>query len=341
MDGGLPTPDIRYYIDQQRARSNLDNVEYDYVKRTLPMTGVDKTQLDDQEKGKQELQSGAVPRVVFTRGDPNKIISSISPNNLNADYRIFGQRIDQNVARTVGMIGGAGPNNVANIELATLAKEGIQNEQIRTGERADVVRDFVTDVVEYWVALYQEYSGEEMAAPVDAPQEMFPGLDMRYPTTFSWRDIRGQFLTKIKPFSNNYEDPAILRRQILDRMNLLASPQVAEVLKRKGKMYDLERDLRALLETYDDRNADQLVIPYQMTQEEMLQQEAAAQTIAMGGTGLPAGAGGPPKKPGGGNPEGMPVNGVAVDQEMLRQPLNPNTARSAASQVREAEDTRG
>lgn len=330
-DGGLPTPDLRYYINQQKAKSNLDNTEFEYVKRTLPILVVDETNLGDQQKAKADLQSGRIPRVLMAKSKVGEVVTGVSFNNLNFDFRALGSKIDANISRTVGLVGGAGPNNVANIELATLGKEAIQNEQVRTGERADVVRDALTEVVEYWIALYQEYSGEEMAAPVDAPQNMFPEKNLRYPVTFSWRDIRGQFLAKIKPFSNNYEDPTILRRQILDRMNLLASPQVAEVLKRKGKMYDMERDIKALLETYDDRDVDQVLIDYQPTQEEQLALQAAAAGVMT--------PGGPPLKPGG-NPEGMPVGGVAVKQAMLRQPLSPSPARSAASLAREAENVR-
>jgi hypothetical protein len=334
-DGGLPTPDLRYYIDQQRAKSNLDNTEFEYVKRTLPIVVVDKTNLDDQEKAKIDLQSGRIPRVLLVKSKAGEVVQGVSFNNLNLDFRVFNEKIDGNISRTVGLMGGTGPNNVADVELATLAKEGIQNEQIRTGERADIVRDALSDVVEYWIALYQEYSGEEMSTTVDAPQDMFPGQNMSFPLTFSWREIRGNFLAKIKPFSNNYEDPTILRRQILDRMNLLASPEVADVLKRKGKMYDMERDIKALLETYDDKNADQLLVPYQQTQEEILAlQAAAAGAMAPGASPML------PMRPGGGNKEGMPLKGVAVKQEALRQPLNPNAARSSASLVREAENVR-
>ena len=339
-EGGLPIPGIRYYYDQQKAASNIDTTEYEYIKRTLPLMVVNKTNLDDAEKQKAQLQSGNIPRIIFSKDAPEKTASGISFNNLNMDFRLMRQRVDDNVSRTVGMLSGSGPAGIADQKLAANTKAAGQSEAVRTGEMADTVRDFVISAISYWVSAYQEYSGEDMSSMIDAPQEMFSGHDMRYPIKFSIKDIRGQFIVKIKPFSNNYEDPAILRRQILDRMNLLSSPAVAQVLQRKGKMYDLERDINSLLETYDDRNADRLLIDYQPTPQEQMALEAQKQGLAAGQA--PAGA--PPVpgplKPGGGNKEGMPVNGVAAKQDLLREPINPNTAKSAASLARQATVTR-
>lgn len=332
-EGGLPIPDVRYYIDQQRAKSNLVNTEYEYVKRTLPILAVNKSLLDDQQKTSAVIQSGVIPKVLMVKDKPDEVAKAVTFGNLNMDFRHMHQLVDDNISRTVGKISGAGPAGVADVKLASVAKIGDQAEAVRTGERADIVRDFAINTVSYWVALYQEYSGDKMAAPVDTAPGVFPGQDQRFPVQFSWKDIRGKFLVKIKPFSLNYEDPTIVRRQIIDRMNLMASPQVTEVLKRDGKMYNMARDLKALIETYQDNDADQLLIPYQPTPEEVMALQAQQQALAAGAAGVPhappPGVPTPPLKPGG-NPGGAPIQGGAVSQEMMRAPMNPSAERSAA-----------
>jgi hypothetical protein len=332
-EGGIPIPEVRYYIDQQKAKSNLLNTQYEYVKRTLPVAIINGSLLADQQKAAAIIQSGVIPRVLMVKDKPDDVFGTGQFGNIGIDFARMDQHIDDNISRTVGRISGAGPSGVADVKLASVAKIGDQAEAVRTGERADIVRDFVVNTVNYWVALYQEYGGEKMNAPIDAAPNLFPGQDPRFPAQFSWKDIRGKFLVKIKPFSNNYEDPTILRRQILDRMNLMASPQAADNLKRQGKMYDLARDLKAYMETFQDKDADQLIIDYQPTQEEVMAQEAQQQAMEMTAAGIPhapaAGAPTVPLKPGG-NAGGAPIAGGAVNQEMLRAPLSPNAARRKA-----------
>lgn len=321
-EGDLPVPDVRYYISQQKAKNNLRNVEYQYVQRTTPILVINTSGMTkDGEKALKALQSGQTPRVLQTNGNVQEFASGVSFNNLNVDFRRFDGEIDEDITKMVGLAGLGGQPNT---DVATVAKIGSTSESIRLNERADIVRDFMTDIVTQWGALYQEFSSEKMSAPIEGQQ---------YPVNFSFKDIRGKYFFRIKAFSMNYEDPAVRRRQYVDLLNLLASPAIAQGLMQKGKMVDLEPIIQATLLSYDDPNVNRVVVPI------------PPPPMMPGMPGEPQNAGIPgvppvPGSPGGGNQEGLPINGIAVNQELLRRPMTPSPQKSVASLAREATRTR-
>jgi hypothetical protein len=354
-EGNLPVPGVRYYIQQQRAKSILRRVMYEYVQRTIPMLGLDRTKLD--ETGKQAIASGRLPRIFGVNGNPNSIIAPISFNNLNQDFYNMDLLIDDDVNRMVGVADSGGRG--ANVKFAEVAKQAQANQQIRNSEKADIVRDFMIDIVRFWAGLFQEFGGQEMSTPVEGSQ---------FPVNMSVDEIQAKFSYDIKPFSMNYEDPMILRRQWVDLLNMGIAPANVQALAAQGAQLDVVKLWKRTLLTYDDPETHSYIIqvkPEDQVADAISENQAilAGQPVEILPTDndqihlmvhgtMPdapgklehmlahqqkmleaAGMGG---KGGGGNKEGLPTNGSAANQEMLQNPLTPSAVNTETAMTREA-----
>ena len=357
-EGGLPIPDVKYYANHQKAKLNLRNAEYEYVQRTIPILGIDLSGVKDSERVIKQLTSGQIPRVVSCTRNPTRVLGGISYPSLGIDFRQLDVNLDNDVSRMVGLTNVVTPSANADNQLASALKIADKGEQIRQNERADVVSDFLTSVVEYWAQLYQEFAGPENYTTIDGE---------KFPVQWSRDEINGKFLFKIKPFSMSYEDPMIRRRQWVDLLNLLGSPELRAALAEQGVTVDIARIVKRILETYDERDVESFVkdemskpenqVAHALQENEQILQGLPAQVAPtdnhklhiiihglMGEAGLEhmqahqqamldqAGV----STPGGGNPEGLPVNGVSISQEQLKEPLQPSAVNSKIAMNREA-----
>lgn len=359
-EGGLPVPDVRYYANQQKAKLNLRNAEYEFVQRSMPIMGIDLSGVKDQDRLTKQLASGQVPRVVATTRNPQRVLGGVSFPALGMDFRNLDLNLDNDISRMTGMLSPVTPTANPENQLASALKIADKGEQIRQNERADIVSDFLTSIIEYWAKLYQEFAGPENYTVIEGE---------KFPVKWSRDEINGKFMFKIKPFSMNYEDPVIRRRQWVDLLNLLAAPETRMALGEQGAQVDVVKIIKRILETYDERDVESFVIDDMakpenqvmqaiqenqafmmgqglmvqvqptdnhklhilihqmggdMTAEHMLAHNEAMMQLAGGGT------------PGGGNPEGMPTNGVAVSQEQIKEPLQPNVKNKSTAIKREA-----
>lgn len=357
--GGLPIPDVRYYIQQQKVKLNIRNAEYEYIQRTMPIMGVDLTGVKNDETVKKQIESGQIPRVVSTNRNPDRVLSGVSFPSLNIDFTRFDVNVDNDISRVVGMVAPINPISNSDNQLATALKLQDKGEQIRQNERADIVSDFITSIVEFWAKLYQEFAGPENYTEIDGE---------KFPVKWSRDEINGMFKFKIKPFSMSYEDPVIRRRQWADLLNLLGSPEIRSALAEQGVQVDIAKIVKRILETFDERDVENFIIddfakpevqamialeeneaivsgqPAQVKPTDnhklhmllhgllgdagLEHMEAHNQAIA---TSLQS------NSTGGGNVESStPVNGVATDQEQFREPLKPNAKNKETAINREA-----
>lgn len=357
-EGGLPTPDIRYYFGQQKAKSVLRRVAYEYVQRTLPFIAYDQNRMD--EGSRQKLASGQIPRSVPAKGNPNQIISAQSFNNLNADFHRFDTTIDADVVRMVGLLTGPGAAGPGGLEFSSEVKEIAGYEKTRTGERADIVSDHLKSALKFWAKLYQEFGADENYTPIEGE---------KFPVKWGVNELQGKFTFDIKPFSMNYEDPTILRKQWVEVLNLLSSPVLQAALAAQGAQVDYLKIINRVLETYDEKDVENFIIddaakPENQVMQALQENEAILQGMPvqvmptdnhklhalihnlLGEAGIPhllhhneallAQGGVTNPNPGGGNPEGLPVNGVAADQEQMTAPLKTNMRNKKTAMSREA-----
>lgn len=354
-EGDLPIPDVRYYVQQQRVKNLHRKIALEYVTRALPFVGCDFAGVKDAAKLKSQLQSGLTPKFVDTTGrDPNTVLRPFSHNNLNADFWRLDGVIDGDVSRMVGMIKGAYPGGGDNIQLASVAKITDEGEEIRQNERADIVMDFLTDILNQWVGYWQEFARPENYTMLEG-KKVF--------TKWTREQIRLKLFLEVKPFSMNYEDPTIVRRQWVDLLNLLGGPAVQQALAQQGAQVDFVKMVKRVLETYHEKDVETFLItgdakPENQVARALQQGFEIAQTgqvppltptdnhklfILIYGLFIQIGVPGPfdvavaqheqamlaqsggVQSPGGGNQENpnSPV-GNAANQEAIRQPLQPN-----------------
>lgn len=361
-EGGLPVPDVRYYANQQKMKSTLRKVAYEYTLRSLPFVGVDLGSVADKAGFEKALRSGSTPKFVRTDGrKPSDVLQAFSFNNLNPDFYRTDSQVDDDVSRVVGMVKGVYPGSGDNVELASVAKIADQGEQIRQNERADIVRDFMASILTQWVDYFKQYAGPENYTPIEGE---------KFPVFWSRDMIQMKTDLEIKPFSMNYEDPVIRRRQWVDLLNLLASPAVVQVLAMQGASVDFLKVLRRILETYDERDVETFILDAAAKPENQV-----ARAIMEGFNGM---QGVPPvieptdnhqlhimihdlftkmgvdmslhiqehvaamsqgmmQKPGGGNAETTtPTKGNAVSQEQMQEPLEPSSQNQEIAVEREA-----
>jgi hypothetical protein len=356
-EGGLPTPDVRYYYAQQKAKSNLRKLEYEFVQRTMPMVVVNTSNIKDVEKLTQQIRAGTVPRVVMTNMNANAVVVPVSFPTLNPQFNQFNKTIDEDTARMSQMFKGVFRGGVgSNVEFAEMAKQSERGEQISLSEKADIVRDFVQECVTVIMKLHQtEGPAKRTVFLEEEGQEVEAELE----------EIRGKFSAIVQPFSMNYENPTILRRQLQDLLNLLGSPQIQMELKQSGKRANLAKAVEIIIKTFPNKEYESLIQdeaetpegqivlalkenhamgqgqPAKINESDMhavhilihgLLGDAALEHIQLHQQALMGG----PAKPGGGNKEGAGVKGVAVSQEQLRQPLTPNLTNQKTAIQREA-----
>jgi hypothetical protein len=361
--GGLPIPDVRYYANHQKAKLNLRNVLYEFVQRTLPIFGINIAGVKDQTYMEKAVASGQIPRVVKTTQPIQNVLGSISFNGVNPDFHRMEALVDDDVSLMTGVTKGVQTGGQSNLEFASAGKEAAQHFSIRQNERADIVRDFMKDILTQWAAYYQEFGGDENYTPIEGE---------KFPTKWSAKQIQGMFEFDIKPFSMNYEDPVIRRRQWVDLLNLLGSPVLVQALGLQGVQVDFVKIVNRILETYDERDVESFIIDEmskpenqvahaleenqallvgaqtnqltavkvmptdnhklhilvhgimgEVTLEHIMEHQAAMASLA-------------PNGPGGGNPEGLPINGAAADQEALKEPLTPSPINQKTAIAREA-----
>jgi hypothetical protein len=361
-EGGLPIPDARYYANHQKAKLNLRNAEYEFVQRSMPILGIDISGVKDSATAQKQMESGQMPRIVQTTRNPQRVIGGVSFPSLGIDFRNLDSNLDVDVSRIVGLTNIVTPTANAQDQLATSLKIADKGEQVRQNERADIVSDFLKSIVVYWAKLYQEFAGPENYTTIDGE---------KFPVKWTKAEINGKFIFSIKPFSMSYEDPIIRRRQWVDLLNLLAAPETQQALAVQGAQVDILKIVKRILETYDERDVESFVIDEMAKPENQVARAVQENSLLaqgdpnmevkvlptdnhklhilvhsmLGDVGLhhieahneammeAAGMGG---TPGGGNAEGLPTNGVAVNQGQLKEPLEPSAMNKKIAIKREA-----
>lgn len=351
-EGGLPVPPVRYYIAQQNQKSTLRKISKEWVERALPFTGVDLSGCKDQALIQKALQSGEMPKFVRTDGkNPNTVFAAVSHPQLSSDFYKFDNQIDDDVSRMTGMITGVYPGSGANVDLASVAKMTNSGDAIRQGEQSDLVSDFLKEILNQWVDYLKEFAGPNNYTMVEGA---------KYPQHWTRDQIRLRTDLEIKPFSMTYEDPMVVRRQWVDLLNLLGNPALQMSLQKQGAQIDFVKIIKRVLETYQERDAETFMLSGPNKAENQVQNAIQeGQNMAQGlphqvqptdnhmvhilihHKDLLAGVTGaadaikqhemamnsmiPGNPGGGGNPEGLPLNGGAVSQDQLKQPLQPST----------------
>jgi hypothetical protein len=342
--GGLPIPEFRYIVGQQKIKADMRHANYEYVKRTIPILAVDINALDEEDK--DAFTGGQIPRIVKKKSGTQKIFETTNYPNLNIDFHRFDQQLDDDVSRMVGMVKGVQTGGGTNVEFASVAKLSDENEQIRQGERADIVREFILSIVEQWADYFKEFGDEQNQVLLEGD---------KFPTSWSRQEIQGRFEYDIKPFSMSYEDPVILRRQWADLLNLALSPENRLALAEGGAQFNFVKIWRKLLETYHEKDVEGFLrMEFAKPENQVMRALQENAEIQQGGQGEilptdnhklhilihslmgPAGsdhilehqqamAEGLPGSPGGGNKEGSGVKGVAASQEQFKEPIQPST----------------
>lgn len=362
-EGGLPVPGVRYYVNQQKMKSMTRRVQWEWGMRALPFIGADLSGCANKAQVEKALKSGMLPKYIDTGGrNPNNVFAAISFPGLGSDFYNLDAQIDRDTSRQVGMIKGVDPYGDS-VNLASVAKMTDEGEQIRQSEKADIVKDFLTEILLQWEKHLKEYSGPENYTPMEGE---------KFPAKWSGDMVNLKTFLEIKPFSMNYEDPTIRRRQWADILNLAISPANIQALGMQGAQMDVVRIWQRILESFDEKDIEGFLIsgeekpeaqvsraiqeifdklqgvPHQVLPTDnhqvhilihdmatkmgivdMTEEIMAHQQAMMTGNG-----------PGGGNKEGLPVNGQAASQEMMMQPTTPSAANQKVAVAREAERTR-
>lgn len=357
-EGDLPVPEVRYYFMQQKAKINLRNAAYEYVQRFAPIVGIDASRAKDPTTLVKQVTSNQLPRYVLFNGRVDQALTGFTPPPLGTDFYNLDLLMDQDTARTTGMVSPSTPTTDPN-QLATSLKIAASGEQLRQSEKADLVTDFITEILECWADLYREFL---VTADVSVDGE-------KLPVEITNEEIQGRFSFEIKPFSMSYEDPAVLRKQYVDLLNLLASPEARAALAEQGVQVNLVYIIKRILDTYQERDIENFIDDSQAKPEtqilDALQENAMIQSgqgfavqvaptdndklhilihqllgplgaehILQHQASMQAKATG--SSSGGGNQEGLPVNGVASNQDLMNQSAQPSPTNQQVAINRES-----
>lgn len=359
--GGMPIPDVRYYAQQQKAKINLRNAAYEHVQRSLPMIVLSTAGIKNEETVTRQIKSNQIPRVVTTsQPRAENVIASYNPPQLGADFYNLDALIDNDTSRVTGMLNAVTPSTAGQDQLASALKLAAGGEAVMQNERADILSDFIGQIVRAWGSLYAEFLGPGAFTTVEGEKIPIPLLP---------EEIQGRFSFEIKPFSMSYEDPAIIRKQYVDLLNLLSSPETRMGLAEVGVKVNLAYIVKRILETYQERDIENFIfdgaadptaqILQAMQENSLLIQgqdtlvnvkstdhdkihilihqmagDMGAQHILAHNENLLRKAG--MSSAGGGNPEGLPVNGVAANQDLLGQSATPSIENQKIAMSREA-----
>lgn len=361
-EGGLPIPGARYYIGQQNAKSNLRAALYEYVQRTVGGIEIDMSRVVDKEKLRAQIQSAAVPRVIEKNG-PQPVTSGFNWSPMAPDFHRLDAIIDDDVSRVTFTEKGIQTGGAAGVDLASVAKLQAGSHQQNVGAMADDLREFLRSIFVHWVELYKEFAGDENLSDIEGE---------RFPVKWVRDEIQGAFKIVVQPFSMVYEDPLIRRRNLLDLLNLLMAPESQMALNKEGFQIKFSLLFKRYLETFDNKDYEAFLVGPGMKAEDQVA-NAISENLALmqGGQAAPqptddhkvhimihgmlgllgldvatdhiqihqqalelqAGVVG---SPGGGNAEGSPINGVAVDQEQMRAPMAANPMNAEIARMREA-----
>lgn len=340
--GGLPTPGVRYYFQQQNAKNNMRNAMYEYVQRSLPTAVINTGAIKNQETVSRQYASGQIPRVITVNQKPENAFGLFAAPALPADFYNLDSLIDSDTAR-VSVVSPFTPTQ--DEQLATSLKIASGNEAMKTNERTDILTDFLKDIFKAWVELLKEFRP-----------------DMEY--------LQGVFKIKIKPFSMTFEDPVILRKHYVDLMNIMASPEARLALAEQGARVNLVSIVKRLLETYQENDIENFLEVENQSPEVQVLDALQENQAAMEGQGFSVMVeetdndkihilihqqmgplmsehiiahqqnmmkklSGAPTS-GGGNPEGLPINGVAANQDLLNSPALPSPKNQGIAIEREA-----
>lgn len=360
-EGGLPIPGVRYYMGQQRLKSWLRRTAVEYVQRTMPSLAVDISKASDQANVKKGLVSGAVPRVTLFNGSIENAFGGITYPPLASDFWNIDRIADDDTSRMTGMVNGVFAGSGNNVELASLAKITDRGQEVRQSEKTDILRELLVEVVSQWAGYWQEFAGPENYTLMEGEE---------FPRQWTKEQIQAKMIFDIQPFSMTYEDPVILRKQWTDLLNLLSSEAVQMAVLREGKQLILTPIIKKILDTFDEKEiSDTLLLPTEQPAQQAAKAVVDAFTFIQTGQ-LPADVSeddhpvhvaifqtlmallgadlaplialheqallNPGQKPGGGNPEGMPVNGVAANQDLYSAPMMPSPANKKVAIARES-----
>lgn len=262
-EGGLPIPSVRYYFAQQKVKNHFHKIAYEYISRALPFVGVDFSRVKNAAELRAALKSGTVPKFIDTSGvNPNTMMGAFSHNNLNGDFWRLDSMFDNDISRMTGLINGVYPGGQSGAEFSSEVKVADAGTQIRQGEQADVVFDFLSDILSQWVDYRQEFS---------APQNytILEGED--YPTEWTSEQMQLPLRLEVQPFSMNYEDPVIVRRQWTDLLNLLSGPALQAALNAQGASPDFVMLVKRVLMTFQEKSAQKFLITGDMKAENQVQ----------------------------------------------------------------------
>jgi len=240
--GGLPIPLIRFVAQQQKAKNNMRNAWYQYIQRTVPFVLLSKQGIDDADL--EQLKSGIPPRIVLSSaGDISNKVTSQSYNNLNQDFFRLEKQITDDVSVTMGQYQGVYPGSGEGVDFATSANLSNNQAAILQSERGDLMAEFMLSVLEQWTAYLKEFAGKVNWTRIDGEE---------YPIEWSSDEIQGNFEFLIKPFSMQYEDPVLIRRQKVDILNLLSAAPVQMALAKEGAVFKLAPLVKSVLDSFND-----------------------------------------------------------------------------------------
>lgn len=262
-EGGLPIPSVRYYFSQQKVKNQFHKIAFEYVSRALPFVGVDFTRAKNDKELRAALKSGTTPKFVDTSGvNPNSIIAAFSHNNLNSDFWRLDGMFDNDIARMTGLINGVYPAGQTGAQYSSEIKIADAGSQVRQGEAADVVFDFLTEILTQWVKYRQEFVAPENYTILE-------GED--YPTSWPGERMNLPLRLEVKPFSMNYEDPVIMRDQRTKLLNLLAGPAIQMALEKQGATPDFVHLVKWVLATFQEKEVQSFLLTGDMKPENQVQ----------------------------------------------------------------------
>ncbi len=262
-EGGLPIPSVRYYFAQQNVKNHFHKMAKEYISRALPFVGVDFNRVSNKEELKKALRSGSMPKFIDMSGNNVAAgIQAFSHPNLNADFWRLDSMMDNDISRMTGLVNGVYPGGQSGAQFSSELKIADAGSQIRQGEQADVVFDFLTDILSQWVDYRQEFAAPENYTILE-------GED--YPTTWTGEQMDLPLRLEVKPFSMNYEDPIVMRKQWTDLLNLMSGPALQAALNAQGASPDFVKLVKRVLMTFQEKDAQTFLITGDMKAENQVQ----------------------------------------------------------------------
>lgn len=238
---------------QDRITTTFDNI-LDQVDRFVSKILVDRTKLEPG--GEKALEDGNLGSIVYCNSDIDSVAKELSLTQLKGELAVLIERIVDMICLIVGLTR-AQLTGLTTAETATEAQIGQTGQNLRRGDQANTVIDFVNrSDRKLWQVIAQFVDFEELQIITGEPMQ-----DQMGNIKYNWLTIspeiseklnKGEYSFDIEVMSAQRPNVEVIRQQASNMVRDLFNPVVEQILTQEGSHLNHTEILRALFKLFPE-----------------------------------------------------------------------------------------